>query len=193
MHAQRTGEGAEDRSPPPAPGWSAAGHCGAAVGFGQPPAAPPLAAGVQASAPRAASPPPQDSAQSSLPRPEGETCLSQPGSPSDRWGTDRGQRTNLAGLGSGTQFPGEGDKPLDRRSLLGHLFPPGPQLTSPSWAPGSPLGPRSARLVRPGLWSRSFSRACLLSSNSSWGESHHYGLISRPTPPSVLNNFLIRL
>ena len=94
---------------------------------------------------------------------------------------------------SGTQFPGEGDKPLDRRSLLGHLFPPGPQLTSPSWAPGSPLGPRSARLVRPGLWSRSFSRACLLSSNSSWGESHHDNLISRPTPPSVLNNFLIRL
>lgn len=80
-----------------------------------------------------------------------------------------GKGTNLAGLSLRTRFPGEEDQSLDRSSLLGHLFPPGPQLTSSSCTPASPLGPRSALLVGPGLWSFSFSRADLVSSNSSWG------------------------
>ena len=179
------GAGAEDWSHPPAPGWSAAGRCGAAAGSGQSPAAPPLAAGVQASAPSAASPLPRDFAPSSPLRPEGErpVKLTRAAPETGEGGGARQRAKDEPGRCAlqGPNSQGKETSPWTGTPSQA-ICSPGPQLTSPSPMPGSPPGPPpgpcSAWLVRPRLWSRSFSRACLVSSSSSWdikvqSKSHH--------------------
>lgn len=97
----------------------------------------------------------------------------------------------MAGLSFRDPIPKGGEQAPGKELPPGHRFPPCPQLTSSSCAPTSSLGPGSALLVEPGLRSRSFSRACLVSSNSSWdievwSKSHHSNLLPSPTLPSIL-------